>query len=103
MRILLKAQIPNEAGNAAIKDGRLGKIIESILAEQKPEAVYFVTDGGKRTALVFVDIQDSSQLPSIAEPWFLGLNASVEVTLAFTPQDIPKVMADLEAAVKKYS
>ena len=39
MRVLLKAQISLEAGNAAIKDGSIGEKIESIIADAKPEAV----------------------------------------------------------------
>ena len=41
MRILLKVNIPVESGNAAAKAGKLGATIQSILSEQKPEAVYF--------------------------------------------------------------
>jgi hypothetical protein len=102
MRMLLKAQFPVEAGNAAAKTGKLAEILESILAEQKPEAAYFFADHGKRTALLVLDIQDASQLPAFAEPWFLALNASVEVIPAFTAADLPKIGAGIEQAVKKY-
>ena len=40
MRFLVKVNIPVEAGNMAVKDGKLGTTIQSILADQKPEAVY---------------------------------------------------------------
>jgi hypothetical protein len=73
MRFLLKVNIPTEAGNAATKAGKLGATIQSILADQKPEAVYFLDDGGMRTALVFLDIQDASQIPSVVEPWQTGV------------------------------
>jgi hypothetical protein len=102
MRMLLKAQFPVEAGNAAAKTGKLAEILESILAEQKPEAAYFFADDGKRTALLVLDIQDASQLPALAEPWFLALNASVEVIPALTAADLPKIGAAIEQAVKKY-
>ncbi|MBI4530955.1 MAG: hypothetical protein HY709_05470 [Candidatus Latescibacteria bacterium] len=103
MRILLKAQIPTEAGNAAIIDGSIAKKFESIFADQKPEAVYCIAEDGKRTILVFLDLQDASQLPAIAEPWFLAFNASIEVTPAFTLQELPEVMPAVEQIVKKYS
>ena len=80
MRMLLKASIPVEAGNATIKSGTLGSNIESILAELKPEAAYFTLDNGMRTAFIFLDIQDASQLPAILEPWFLAFKANIGLT-----------------------
>jgi hypothetical protein len=49
MRILLKASIPVETGNATIKDGSLPQKLQSILADLKPEAAYFVAEKGQRT------------------------------------------------------
>ena len=50
MRYLLKVNIPVHSGNAAAKAGKLGATIQSILADLKPEAVYFADDKGQRTA-----------------------------------------------------
>ena len=72
MRFLLKVNIPVEAGNNAVKAGTIGTKIQSILADLKPEAVYFVDDHGQRTALLFLDMQDASQIPAIVEPWTHG-------------------------------
>ena len=41
MRFLVKVNIPVEAGNQAARAGKLGATIQSILADLKPEAVYF--------------------------------------------------------------
>ena len=102
MRFLLKAEFPVEAGNAAIKDGSLPKTIQSILEELKPEAAYFLASNGKRTALIFLDMKEPSQIPAVAEPWFLPLNASVELTPAMTLEDLKKAGPAIEQAVKKY-
>ncbi|HEY7443173.1 MAG TPA: hypothetical protein VH701_12190 [Vicinamibacterales bacterium] len=40
-------QMPLEPFNARVKDGTAGQIIQSILAELKPEAAYFAEDLGK--------------------------------------------------------
>lgn len=53
----MKVSIPVEAGNEAAKKGRLGETIASILAEQKPEAAYFVEVNGQRTGLIFLEIK----------------------------------------------
>jgi len=102
MRMLLKASIPVESGNANVKSGSLGSKIESILAEQKPEAAYFTLDNGMRTGFIFLDIQDSSQLPAILEPWFLAFNASIELTPVMNGEDLGKAGPDIGAAVEKY-
>jgi hypothetical protein len=100
MRFLFKVSIPVEAGNAAAKSGF--SAIQSILAQQKPEAAYFVAEGGKRTGILIIHMDDPSQIPAIAEPWFLALNASVEVTPAMTPEDLMKAGPAVEQAVKAY-
>ena len=79
MRFLVKVNIPVETGNEAAKAGKLGTTIQSILADLKPEAVYFTDDKGQRTAFLLLDMQDASQIPAIAEPWFLAFNASIEI------------------------
>ena len=86
MRFLLKVNIPVEAGNAAAKAGKLGATIQSILADLKPETVYFTDDNGQRTGFIFLDMQDASQIPAIAEPWFLAFNASLEIHPVMIPE-----------------
>ena len=102
MRFLLKVNIPVEAGNEATKKGRLGEIIQSILAELRPEAVYFTDDKGQRTGYIFLEMHDASQIPAIAEPWFLSFNASIEIHPVMVPEDLMKAGAAIEQAVRKY-
>jgi len=102
MRVFLKASMTVETGNQAIRSGKLPETIQAILDEQKPEAAYFIADNGKRTALLFLDIQDVSQLPALAEPWFLAFNATVEVTPAMNIADLAKAGPAIEKAVRKY-
>ncbi len=101
MRFLMKVSIPVEAGNAAIKKDGL-KVISKILEQQKPEAAYFIAEGGKRTAILIMNITDGSQIPAIAEPWFLALNASIEAVPAMIPEDLQKAASAIEQVVKNY-
>ncbi len=100
MRFLIKISWPVEAGNAAARDGF--KAVPSILEELKPEAAYFYEENGKRTTLLVVDLQDASQIPAIAEPWFIGFNAAVEFHPAMVAKDLEKAGPAIEKAVKKY-
>jgi hypothetical protein len=102
MRCLLKVTIPVESGNAAAKAGKLGTIIQSILAELKPEAVYFTDNNGQRAGFIFLNLQDASQIPAIAEPWMLAFNASIELHPVMIPDDLAKAQGAIEKAVKKF-
>jgi hypothetical protein len=102
MRCLLKVSIPVETGNATMADGTMPKTIESILNEIKPEAAFFAEDNGKRTGFIFLDLKDTSQIPVLAEPWFLAFNAHVEFHPAMNLDDLKKATPGIEKAVKRY-
>jgi hypothetical protein len=101
MRFLVKVSFPVEAGNAAAKKDGF-KVIQSILQEQKPEAVYFVAENGKRTGIMIINMDDASEIPAFAEPWFLAFNAAIEATPAMVPADLEKAGPAIAKAVKNY-
>jgi hypothetical protein len=90
MRIMLKIAIPTETGNQAIKDGSLHKIFEATINKLKPEAAYFVAGHGQRSAMMFFDMKDASEIPGIAEPLFAGLNAKIELLPAMNADDLKR-------------
>jgi|SRR5579862_2469027 len=90
MRTMLKVEMSVEASNAAIKDGRLGKIMASTLERLKPEAAYFTAVNGKRGGYIVFDLKDPSDIPSVCEPFFQELGASCELSPAMTPEDVQK-------------
>lgn len=103
MRMMIKVSIPVEKGNELAKNGTLGKTMQSIMAELKPEAAYFAEDGGKRTGFIFVNLNEPSQIPWAAEPFFLALNASVEFHPAMAPEDLAKAEPAIKKAAEKYA
>jgi hypothetical protein len=103
MRMLLRVSIPVETGNAAAKAGALGSTVERILADLKPEAAYFFADdNGQRCGSIVFDMADSSQIPAIAEPWFLAFNAKISLRPVMNPQDLGKAGPSITKAVEKY-
>lgn len=97
MRVLATISIPVEAGNRGITEGRLPKVIQSAAERWNPEAMYFTTVGGRRTAYVVFDMPDSSALPVFAEPFFMQLDAEVEIAPVMNSDDLQKGLTELGA------
>jgi hypothetical protein len=95
MRTLVKVTIPVEGGNKAILDGTMPRLIQEALDRLRPEAAYFYPEQGCRTALMVIDMKESSSLPEIVEPFFTGFNARVECTPVMNAQDLQAGLAKL--------
>jgi hypothetical protein len=102
MRFIVKARMDVETANELAREGKLGPTIQSIVEDLKPEAAYFVADEGQRTAILVINMEDASQIPAVAEPWFLAFNAEIEATPAMVAEDLMKAGPAIEAAAKKY-
>ena len=94
MRMLMVARVPHDDFNERVRDGSIGEKLHKIIDSSKPEAVYFTELDGQRAVLMVIDIQDQSQVPSFAEPWFLTFHADVEFRVAMTPADLEKAGLD---------
>lgn len=90
MRMLMKVTIPVAAGNDAIANGSLPKLIAESMERLKPEAAYFTVENGARTVLMVIGLEDVSDIPSIAEPFFMGLQAAVQFTPVMNADDLKK-------------
>lgn len=94
MRMLMQVHLPLEPFNTAVRDGTAGEKIQRILESIKPEAAYFSEQGGKRGGTLVVDVASPSDVPRLAEPWFLTFDAAVEFRIAMTPDDLGKAGLD---------
>ena len=94
MRTLMRVTMEVEAGNRAIKDGSLGKVIEATMQKINPECAYFVADSGMRSCIMVFDMKDSSEIPGIAEPLFMALNADVEFSPVMNIDDLRKGLGE---------
>jgi hypothetical protein len=101
MRTLMIVTMPHAPFNAAVKDGSVGAKMKKILEAAKPESAYFAEMNGKRTGFLVVNLSDASQIPSLAEPWFLTFEADVQFHPCMTPADVER--AGLDKLGKQWS
>jgi multimeric flavodoxin WrbA len=100
MRMMMLVQLPVEPFNSAVRNGTASATMKKILDDIKPEAAYFGERDGKRGGVLIVDLQSSSDVPRLAEPWFLSFNADVEFRVCMLAEDLAK--ANLDALGKKW-
>jgi len=100
MRMMMRVQCPVEPFNSMVRNGTAGSKMMKILDEIKPEAAYFGSQDGKRGGILIVDVAKPSDIPRLAEPWFLNFSADVEFSVVMTPEDL--VEADLLTLGKKW-
>lgn len=90
MRMMLKVSMDVSAANKALSDGSFQKNIQPVLDHLKPEAAFYTTESGKRTAYIFFQLADPSQIPQIAEPFFQTLNAEIDLKPVMNQEELRK-------------
>lgn len=104
MRMMMQIAIPVEAGNQAARTGAFGPSFQKILESLKPEAAYFTTGAtGERGGIIVFDLKDTSQIPAVAEPFFLAFNARVTFSPVMSAQDLAAAAPGIEKAVKEHA
>lgn len=98
MRVMLKSQLDVDAANLAIADGSIGKTFEKIFGYCRPEATYFLVEGGKRTVYAVFDMTSPDQVPVVAETLFQAFGASVDLHPVMTGADLEKGLGAWMAA-----
>ncbi len=101
MRTMMKVSIPHEAGNRGVQEGTLPKAFGGFMDEFKPEAAYFFAENGVRTALFVFDLKKESDIPYVAERFFMGFNANVSATPVMNADDLKAGIEKVEKSLKK--
>lgn len=95
MRVMAQITIPTEQGNRAIMDGSLPAVIQQTTERWHPEAMYFTTFDGRRTAFMVLEMSDTSDMPPFSEPFFTQLNAEVNISPVMDGADLQKGLSQL--------
>jgi hypothetical protein len=85
---MLQVAMDTERSNQLVSAGTMGPTIEGILEKLKPEAAYFHAADGRRAITLVVDAPDGATLPSLAEPFWLQLGATVEVVPVMNAEEL---------------
>ena len=98
MRTMLRFSFPGERGNQAVKDGTVEKTLGALLEQLKPEAAYFMPDGGERGGFIVFDMTDAAQVATVLEPLWMNLDAAVDLTPVMNADDLKRGLATLKKA-----
>jgi len=98
MRMMLKVLMPVEKGSQSVQSGNLSKIMTDAVKDLKPEAAYFYPEKGKRACLMVFDMMDSSQIPMVAERFFIGLDGEVTLTPVMNADDLKRGLEAMMSA-----
>ena len=88
MRLMLTVEMDTPISNKLVAEGKMGPVMQGILGKLAPEATYFYARGGRRAIMLVVDAPDGASLPSLAEPFWHQLGASVEAVPVMNPEEL---------------
>ncbi|MFJ3375806.1 panthothenate synthetase [Pseudomonas sp. NPDC086112] len=88
MKMLLMVEFPHEPFNALVRSGEIGEIMNRVLETIKPEATYFTEQDGMRSGIFLIDVEDPSEIPGYAEPFFLNFQANCKFRVVMSAQNL---------------
>jgi hypothetical protein len=94
MKFLMTVTMPLEPFNTLIRNGMIEETMGELVKATKPESAYFTATDGFRSGVFIVNMNDASEIPGLAEPWFLKLNATMDMRPVMSPEDLMKAGLD---------
>jgi hypothetical protein len=102
--MMMQMSIPVEPGNEAARTGAFGRPFQKMLEALKPEAAYFTASAnGERGGFVVFDMKDTSEIPGIAEPFFLAFHARINFFPVMNAEDLGNAAPGIEKAVREHA
>ena len=74
----------------------MGQAVQDAMERLQPEAAYFYPEDGRRTALFVFDMESSSQLPPLTEPFF-QMGADVRVAQVMDANDLRSGLDEIQS------
>ncbi|MET9696126.1 hypothetical protein ABZY31_04280 [Streptomyces sp. NPDC006529] len=96
MRVMLRAHFDTAAANEGIQNGTMSEMVGRLMETLKPESAYFGLSEGVRSCWIVFDMQDSAQLPPLAEDLFVQVNAEIEIFPVMNQDDLAKGLRALD-------
>jgi hypothetical protein len=103
MRCLITAKLDTPTGNQLISSGRIGPLLQEVLAGIKPEAAYFLPLQGRRAILLIADIAEGSDIVTKLEPLWLAAGAEVDITPVMVGEDLERGIQALGPNLSKFA
>ena len=88
MRMLMKATIPVDKGNAAVRDGSMEGGLRAMIEQLKPEAAYFGVLDGQWTAFIVFDMQSQAEMVPVLEQVWMSLEADIDLIPVMNAEDL---------------
>lgn len=102
MRYLIKFTFPNERGTELLRDPMFGAKMQDLMKDINAEAVYLTAIDGQRGGYIVTTMNDGSEIPIKAEPFFLWLKAEVEFIPVMVPEEMMKALPAISTMIKKW-
>lgn len=88
MRMLVTVDLDTDKGNELLRSGRIGELMQGIMATIQPEVAYFhERDGGRAITLVAEAADNASMVPML-QPFWMELGARVSAVPCMNAEDL---------------
>lgn len=103
MRMMVTFSFDAEGGNEGVISGKVLEVFGKLMEDIKPEAMYAYPLRGHRGGHMIINMTDSSELATVAERFWFGLKAHVEITPVMNGDDLQKGLSGIDAIVKRFT